>query len=497
MRQIKIFDTTLRDGEQSPGCSMNLSEKIEIARQLEKLGVDVIEAGFAIASPDDFNSVKTIAETIKNCTVASLARCVKGDIDRAWEAVKGANRPRIHTFLATSEIHMKYKLKMTPEEVVNRVADMVSYAKSLCDDIEFSAEDASRSDKDFLVTVFNTAIESGATTINIPDTVGYATPIEMFDLVSYIKERLVNPDVVISVHCHDDLGLSTANSLAAVRAGAAQVECTINAIGERAGNTSLEEIVMGIKTRADYYNAYTNVDSTQIYRASRLVSTITGVAVPPNKAIVGDNAFAHEAGIHQHGVLENPETYEIMSPETIGVPQNKMVLGKHSGKHAFEDRLKDLGYTLTNDDLLEAFDRFKRLADKKKVVSDRDIEAIVSTTKFQINDKVEFVRYQVNAETGKIPSATVEVKIGDDVVSGNGTGDGPVEACYTVINNIVGIDFTLDEYHVHAVSGGEDALGEAIVKISKDDEIIRGRGLSTDVVEASVLAYINAINKVW
>lgn len=497
MRQIKIFDTTLRDGEQSPGCSMNLSEKIEIARQLEKLGIDVIEAGFAIASPDDFNSVKTIAQTVKNCTVASLARCVKGDIDRAWEAVKGANHPRIHTFLATSEIHMKYKLKMTPDEVVNRVADMVSYAKSLCDDVEFSAEDASRSDRDFLVKVFNTAIESGATTINIPDTVGYATPIEMFDLVSYVKERLVNPDVVISVHCHDDLGLSTANSLAAVRAGASQVECTINAIGERAGNTSLEEIVMGIKTRADYYDAYTNVDSTQIYRASRLVSTITGVAVPPNKAIVGDNAFAHEAGIHQHGVLENPETYEIMSPETIGVPQNKMVLGKHSGKHAFEDRLKDLGYTLSNEDLLEAFDRFKRLADKKKVVSDRDIEAIVSTTKFQINDKVEFVRYQVNAETGKVPSATVEVKIGDKVIGGNGTGDGPVEACYTAINNIVGIDFTLDEYHVNAVSGGEDALGEAIVKIGKDDEIIRGRGLSTDVIEASVLAYINAINKVW
>ncbi|NMB30992.1 MAG: 2-isopropylmalate synthase, partial [Clostridiales bacterium] len=340
-------------------------------------------------------------------------------------------------------------------------------------------------------------IESGATTINIPDTVGYATPIEMFDLVSYVKEHLVNPDVVISVHCHDDLGLSTANSLAAVRAGASQVECTINAIGERAGNTSLEEIVMGIKTRADYYNAYTNVDSTQIYRASRLVSTITGVAVPPNKAIVGDNAFAHEAGIHQHGVLENPETYEIMSPKTIGVPQNKMVLGKHSGKHAFEDRLKDLGYTLSNEDLLEAFNRFKRLADKKKVVSDRDIEAIVSTTKFQINDKVEFVKYQVNAETGKGPTATVEVRIGDKVVSGSGTGDGPVEACYTVINDIVGINFALDEYHVHSVSGGEDALGEAIVKISKDDDIIRGRGLSTDVVEASILAYINAINKVW
>ncbi len=499
MKTIKIFDTTLRDGEQSPGCSMNLSEKLEVARQLERLGVDVIEAGFAISSPEDFESVQAIAKAVKKPVVASLARCVKGDIDRAWEAVKVAAHPRIHVFLATSPIHMEYKLKITPDEAISRISEMVRYAHSLCEDIEFSAEDASRSDKDFLVQVFNTAIESGATTINIPDTVGYATPQEMFELTSYIRERLVKPEnVTISVHCHDDLGLSTACSLAAVMAGATQVECTINGIGERAGNTSMEEIVMGIKTRAPYYNAKTNIDTTQIYRASRLITSITGVAVPPNKAIIGANAFAHEAGIHQHGMLANPETYEIMKPTDIGIPQNKMVLGKHSGKHAFEDRLLELGYSVDEEKLANVFAAFKVLADKKKVVSDRDIEALLDLSISDINGqaKYEFVGYVINSGTMISSTGTIKLRVGDETIEKVATGEGPVDACYKAIEKIAKTGYALDNYTIHSVSEGEDAQGEVIVKLRKDGEIVTGRGLSTDIVEASIKSYLSAVNKI-
>ena len=494
--QIKVFDTTLRDGEQSPGCSMNLQEKIEMAKQIERLGVDVIEAGFAIASPEDFESVRTIAETIKNCTVASLSRAVKGDIDRAYDAVKSAVKPRIHTFLATSDIHMQYKLKMTPNEVIARTSEMVAYAKSLCDDVEFSAEDASRSNREFLVEVFNAAIKSGATVLNIPDTVGYATPEEMYELVSYIKNHIITPEKVdLSVHCHDDLGLAVATTLASIRAGATQVECTVNGIGERAGNASLEEVVMNLHTRQDVYNGYTNVNTKQIYRASKLLSTITGVPIAPNKSIIGANAFAHESGIHQHGVLNNPTTYEIMSPESIGIPQNKMVLGKHSGKHAFEDRLITLGYSLSPEEIANAFTKFKELADKKKTVNDKDIEALIGNSHIEIPQNISYVSYQV--QTGNTISATAAVKISIDGVEkeSSAMGGGPIDACFKAIEGMVDSKFILDSYTIQSVTEGEDALGEVTVKMKHGDTMITGRGLSTDIIEASIKAYLNALNK--
>jgi len=383
MKKIKIFDTTLRDGEQSPGCSMNLNEKLEVVKQLEKLGVDVIEAGFAIASPGDFQSVSAIAKMAKNSVVASLARAVKKDIDTAYKAVKYAASPRIHTFLATSKVHMKYKLCMTEDEVIEKAVLAVSYAKKYCSDVEFSAEDALRSDKDFLTKVVNAVIKAGATVVNIPDTVGYATPAEIKSYLSHLKSRVKNIDqVTISVHCHNDLGLAVANTLAAIQAGATQVECTINGIGERAGNASLEEIIMNLITRKEYYHSYCDVDAKQIYQTSKLIQEITGVPVSPSKAIVGENAFAHEAGIHQHGVLKNVSTYEIMTPESIGLPKNKMVLGKHSGRHAFESRLHELGVILNKKDLDIAFKRFKVLADQKKVISDQDL--IELTTSKQV-----------------------------------------------------------------------------------------------------------------
>ena len=497
-KQIKVFDTTLRDGEQSPGCSMNLQEKIEMAKQIERLGVDIIEAGFAIASPEDFESVRTIAETIKNCTVASLSRAVKGDIDRAYDAVKSASKPRIHTFLATSDIHMQYKLKMSPDEVIRRTAEMVAYAKSLCDDVEFSAEDASRSNREFLVKVLNAAIQSGATVLNIPDTVGYATPDEMYDLISYLKNHIITPDKVdLSVHCHDDLGLGVACTLASIKAGATQVECTVNGIGERAGNASLEEIVMNLHTRPDmYHDAYTNVNTKQIYRSSKLLSTITGVPISPNKSIIGANAFAHESGIHQHGVLNNPTTYEIMSPDTIGVPQNKMVLGKHSGKHAFEDRLVTLGYSLTPEEIADAFAKFKDLADKKKTVTDRDIEALVGNAHIEVPQTVTYVNYHVQTGNTITAIAAVKLNIDGEEKESSAMGGGPIDACFKAIDSLVDSRLTLDSYTIQSVTEGKDALGEVIVKMKREgDGIVTGRGLSTDIIEASIKAYLNAINK--
>lgn len=498
MKTIKIFDTTLRDGEQSPGCSMNLQEKIEVARQLEKLNVDVIEAGFAIASPGDFLSVKTVAQTIKNATVASLSRALTKDIDRSYEALKGAVAPRIHTFIATSPIHMKYKLKMEPGDVLAQAIEMVAYAKSLCSDVEFSAEDASRTDAQFLYRVLDGVIKAGATVVNIPDTVGYTTPDEYFNIISGVMNHVAGIEKVdVSVHCHNDLGLGVANSLAAIRAGATQVECTVNGIGERAGNAALEEVVMALKTRHDIYGCKTNVDTTQIYNSSRLVSSITGVSVQPNKAVVGKNAFAHEAGIHQHGVLANKETYEIMTPESIGLAANTIVLGKHSGKHGFAQRLKTLGYELDDKHLQKAFKQFIELADRKKDVNDMDLRALVETDSTSIPNEFEIDSFLTTSGNKITANATVKLKRDGKTIEETSTGDGPVDAAFNAIEKCIGKSFKLADYIVRSVTSGKDAQGEVVVKLISGDKKATGRGLSTDIVEASVRAYIDAINKYY
>ncbi|MCT4618435.1 MAG: 2-isopropylmalate synthase [Marinisporobacter sp.] len=496
-KQIKIFDTTLRDGEQSPGCSMNLHEKIRVAKQLELLKVDVIEAGFAIASPGDFTSVREISKNVKNCTVASLARALPKDIDTAWEAVKYAKHPRIHTFIATSDIHMKYKLKMRPEEVLENAVNMVKHAKAYCEDIEFSAEDATRSNPEFLAKLFDRVIKAGATVINIPDTVGYTTPDEYYEFIAAIREKSDYLDKVdISVHCHNDLGMAVANSLAAAKAGATQIECTINGIGERAGNAALEEIVMAMNTRKDVLGLYCNIDTKQIMRSSKLLSSITGVEVQPNKAIVGNNAFAHESGIHQHGVLEERTTYEIMTPESIGLSQNKMVLGKHSGKHAFEDRLKALGYDLSKEEIIKAFGQFKELADKKKTIYDDDIEAIITRNTIAYPEVYKLQRFVINSGNTITSTASVILVNNDQEIEEVSIGDGPVDAAFKAIEKMVGIDMTLGDYKLHSVTEGKDAQGEAIVKLKHNEKIYTGRGLSTDVVEASIKGYIGAVNKI-
>ncbi|MCL2013713.1 MAG: 2-isopropylmalate synthase [Oscillospiraceae bacterium] len=496
--RIKIFDTTLRDGEQSPGCSMNLQEKLEVAQQLEKLKIDVIEAGFAIASPGDFVSVSEIAKVIKNATVASLCRAVEKDIDRAYEAVKYAVSPRIHTFLATSPIHMKYKLKMTEDEILERTGHMVAYAKKYCPDVEFSAEDASRSDKPFLAKVFARAIKNGATVINVPDTVGYSSPEEMAEFITYLKNNVDDIEKAeISVHCHNDLGLAVSNTLASIKAGATQVECTINGIGERAGNASLEEVVMNLHTRKDYYDAECAVDTKQIHRASRLIQTITGVPVAPSKAIVGDNAFAHEAGIHQHGVLMERSTYEIMTPQDIGIPQNKIVLGKHSGRHAFDDRLTELGYSLTKQELDDAFERFKDLADKKKIISDGDLDALIAMKLETAEQHFKLENFVINSGSKITATSTVSLIANDEIIEKVSGGDGPVDASYKAINIILGKHIELEDYSIRAATEGEDALGEVIVKINMDGRKTIGRASSTDIIEASILAYLNGVNKLW
>jgi 2-isopropylmalate synthase len=475
---------------------MNLQEKIEVAHQLEKLHVDIIEAGFAIASPGDFVSVKTIAETVKETCVASLSRSLEKDIDRSWEAIKNARLPRIHTFIATSPIHMQYKLKMNPEDVLTQAINMVKYARNLCPDVEFSAEDASRSEPEFLYRVFEGVIKAGATCINVPDTVGYSAPEEFYELIVGIKNNVRGiENVDVSVHCHNDLGLAVANTLAAVRAGVEQIECTINGIGERAGNAALEEVVMGIATRRDFYDYTTNIDTRQIYNASRLVSSITGVSVQPNKAVVGANAFAHEAGIHQHGVLANKKTYEIMTPESIGLPENTIVLGKHSGKHAFEERLKSLGFMLEEDKLEYYFERFKELADRKKDVSDMDLRALVEHDTFNVPNEYIFDAFVINSGNKMTSTAVVKLIHDEDVLEEAATGDGPVDASFNAIERCTGLNFTLDDYIVRSVTGGKDAQGEVVVKLDKDGRKVRGRGLSTDIVEASVKAYIDAINR--
>ena len=498
-KQIKIFDTTLRDGEQSPGCSMNLSEKIEVARQLETLGVDIIEAGFAIASPGDAAAISTIAHTIKDSTVCSLARCVEKDIDAAYGAIKDAVDPRIHVFLATSPVHMEYKLKMSQEQVLESIAHHVAYAKKYLSNIEFSAEDATRSDWDFLCRAVDIAIKNGATTINIPDTTGYLTPDEYANLIRYIREHVQGVDnVILSCHNHNDLGMAVANSLAGIQAGIGQVECTINGIGERAGNASLEEVVMALKTRKDFFGADTRVNTTQIYRSSRMIQTITGVPVAPTKPIIGANAFAHESGIHQHGVLNNKETYEIMTPESVGIPQNAIVLGKHSGRHAFEARLTDLGYTLPKEKIDKAFAKFKDLADKKKVIKDRDLEALIGVVPVSGPIRYNLKQYVINSGNTISTTAVIKMTKGDEEFERAALSDGPINASYAAIDKITGLDIVLQDYSLRALTDGQDAQSEAVVKMTingNDNEIITGRGISVDIVEASIKAYINGINK--
>jgi 2-isopropylmalate synthase len=498
MRRIKIFDTTLRDGEQSPGCSMNLSEKIEMARQLDALGVDVIEAGFAIASPMDLKSVQAIAAAVNDCTVASLARCTKGDIDAAWEAVQNAKHPRIHVFLATSDIHMEYKLRMTREQVLDRISKMVAYAKAKCPDIEFSAEDASRSDRAFLAQCYTNAVAAGATTLNVPDTVGYSTPQEMRDLIAYLRAHVAGIDQVdISVHCHDDLGMAVANSLACVEAGAAQVECTVNGIGERAGNASLEEIVMAIRTRADFYDAETGINTRQIYKSSKLLSNITGVPIPPSKAIVGANAFAHESGIHQHGVIANAQTYEIMNSADVGVPKHTMVLGKHSGKHALREKLESMGYELTEEELDTVFTRFKDLADKKKHITTSDLEALVlHRHRVSAAGSCQLVSHVISAGDGVPNTSCVRLERDGKTLEEVAIGSGPIDASFKAINRMLDMDIKLDSFSLNAVTDGEDAIGEAVVRVSDGKgDAFTGTGLSTDIIESSIRAYVNGINK--
>ena len=494
--RVIIFDTTLRDGEQSPGASMNAAEKLRLATQLEKLGVDVLEAGFPAASEGDFDAVSKIAGKLKKTEVAALARTSKNDIDRAWGAIQHAAKPRIHTFLATSDIHMHYKLNMTRDQVLKTASESVKYAKSFTDNIEFSAEDASRSDRDFLCKVFEAAIGAGATTINIPDTVGYAIPMEFADLVKYVIEHTPNiHKAVVSVHCHNDLGLATANTLAAINNGARQAEVTINGIGERAGNTSLEEVVMSLHTRPNYLPFSSNIQTEQIYPTSRLVSMITGIIVQPNKAIVGANAFAHEAGIHQDGVLKNPMTYEIMKPDTVGISASKLILGKHSGRHALRSHLKEMGYDLSDEELKLVFKKFKDLADKKKHVVDEDLEVIVTEGILRTADIFQLEYLHVTSGTTVIPMATVRLLINGRMVQGTGYGNGPIDAAYDCIAKLAGTDSELMRFSISAITSGTDAQGEVTVRLKENGLVALGRGADPDIITASVKAYINGLNR--
>ncbi len=515
---VRIFDTTLRDGEQSPGATLTSAEKLEIARALVRMGVDVIEAGFPAASPDDLEAVRRIAlevgqpeEGKKAPIICGLARTIRNDIDKAWEAVQNAAHPRIHTFIATSDIHMKYKLKMDPEQVVERVIEMVSYARALCEDVEFSPEDAGRSNPEFLYLVLGEAIKAGATTLNIPDTVGYTTPEEYGDLIAGIMKHTPGIEkVIVSVHCHNDLGMATANTLAGLRAGARQAEVTINGIGERAGNTSLEEVVMALQTRRPVFNLSTGINTTHISRVSKMVSNYTGIPVQPNKAIVGANAFAHEAGIHQDGMLKNQQTYEIMRPEMVGVNQSKLVLGKHSGRHAFKTRMQELGYKLDEESLGRLFERFKELADKKKTITDVDLEALVSDTMYQPQEIYALDGLQVVCGTMGMPTATVRLRgPAGELSVHSSVGTGPVDAAYKAIDSIVKAPVKLMEFVIHAVTEGIDAMGEVTVRIEANDanptldaqhEIKQARtfggyGADTDIIVASTKAYLSALNK--
>lgn len=494
--RVYIFDTTLRDGEQSPGVSLNIQEKLEIAGQLARLRVDVIEAGFPITSEGDFEAVRAIANSIKGPEICALARAATKDIDRAWEALKGAEKPRIHTFIATSDIHLKHKLRMTREEVLEAIERAVRYARKFTDNVEYSPEDASRTDSDFICRVVETAIQAGAKVVNIPDTVGFATPDELGSFIANITNRVPNIDKgIISIHCHNDLGLAVANTLAALKNGARQVEGSINGIGERAGNVSLEEVIMALATRRDQYNLYTNINLEEIYRTSRLVSNMTGMPIHGNKPIVGKNVFVHESGIHQDGVLKERSTYEIMNPATIGLSVNNIVLGKHSGRHAFRERLAELGFTLSEENLNKAFQRFKSLADRKKEITDRDLEAIVEDEIQIIPEKFQLEHLHISSGNRVVPTATVGIVYNESLWEEAGCGDGPVDAVFKTIDKITGILVELKHYGLNAVTGGKDAMGEVTVRLAIQDKVFVGRGFSTDVIEASAKAYLNALNK--
>ncbi len=497
--KVIIFDTTLRDGEQSAGIGLTTNEKLEIARQLERLGVDVIEAGFAASSPGDLEAVKAISAEIKKPIVASLARCYIPDVDAAWEGVKDAKNPRLHVFISSSDNHIMNLLRKNPEEVLETAVASVEKAKSYCDDVEFSPMDATRTDPEYLFKMLEAVIDAGATTVNIADTVGYAIPSEFAQRIEDIKSNVPNIDkAIISVHCHNDLGLSVANSLAAVKAGVRQVEGCINGLGERAGNASLEEIIMAINTRDDFFNISTDVDTTQIYRTSRLVSDITGFTIQPNKAIVGANAFRHASGIHQDGVIKDTTTYEIIDPKTVGWPSNSLVLGKLSGRAGLKSRLSELGYSIDKDDLNEIFESFKELADRKREVTDQDLESLMSSRRRIADIPVIYKLEHVQVSTGdhEVPTATVKVSNSqDEVFTDAATGTGPVDAVYQAINRVVGVDNTLTEYRVDAVTEGIDSLGDVTIRIESHGDTFVGRGSDTDIIVASAKAYMNALNR--
>lgn len=499
MSRIKVFDTTLRDGEQSPGINLNKVEKLEIAKQLERLGVDVMEAGFPASSEGDFQAVKLIADTIKDVSVTALARTRQEDIDRAWEALKNTPHPRIHIFLATSPIHMEYKLKLTPDEVIQQSVDMVRYAKERFEQVEWSAEDATRSDWDFMASIIEQVIDEGATVINLPDTVGYSTPQEYGRLFKYMKENVPNIDQAdLSCHCHNDLGLAAANTIAAVENGAAQVEGTINGIGERAGNVALEEVAVALHIRSDQYDFNTNLKLDEIKKTSDLIAKLSGMYVQANKAIIGRNAYAHEAGIHQDGVLKNAETYEIITPELVGVTSNTLFMGKHSGKHAFKDKVKEFGVDLTDDEVKSIFIKFKELTDHKKEVTDDDIYTLIMETKTEHSaiSKYSLETFQVNYGTSNITTATVSLSTpAGEKVQTAATGNGSVEALYKTIQELIDFDLKLLDYQINSVGGGKDALAESHAQLLVDGETVNGRGTAQDVIEASANAYINAVNR--
>ena len=497
MDRVIIFDTTLRDGEQAAGGTLNIQEKLEIARQLERLGVDVIEAGFPISTPGDFEAVKLIAREVRTPIICALARAHPDDIDRAWEAVRGAEHPRIHVFLSASDIHLVYQLKKSREQILEASRDMVVRAKKYVDDVEFSPMDASRTEPAYIYQIVEAVIDAGATTVNIPDTVGYAIPDEFGSLIDGIFQNVPNiGQAIVSVHCHNDLGLAVANSLEAVKRGAGQVECTINGIGERAGNASLEEIVMAVKTRNDFFNLTTNIDTKQIYKTSRLVSELTGFTVQPNKAIVGANAFRHESGIHQDGVIKMPITYEIIDPRAVGIPASSLVLGKLSGRHAFKERLAELGYSLSEGDFDRAFSAFKKLADKKKGITDRDIESLIAQELRTVSEVYHLDRIQVSCGDRGIPTASVMLGTPDgQVLADAALGTGPVDAVYKAINRIVGVSNSLIEFSVKSVTEGIDAIGEVLIRIESEGITYTGRGADTDIIVASAKAYMNALNR--
>jgi 2-isopropylmalate synthase len=497
MDKVIIFDTTLRDGEQAAGGMLNAQEKLEIAKQLERLGVDVIEAGFPISSPGDFEAVRLIAKEVRTPTICALARAHPDDIDRAWEAIKEAAHPRIHVFLSASDIHLFYQLKKSREEILQTSQDMVARAKKYTDDIEFSPMDASRTAPEYIYQILETVIDAGATTVNIPDTVGYAIPDEFGNLIEGIIKNVPNINkTIVSVHCHNDLGLAVANSLEAVKRGARQVECTINGIGERAGNASLEEIVMAINTRKDFFKLKTNVNTTQIYKTSRLVSELTGFVVQPNKAIVGANAFRHQSGIHQDGVIKMPITYEIMNPKTVGIPASSLVLGKLSGRHAFKERLAELGYSLSEEEFNRAFAAFKELADKKREITDRDIESLIAEELRTVSEVYHLDRIQVSCGDRGIPTAAVRlIGRGGKVLADAALGTGPVDAVYKAINRIVKVSNVLTEFAVKSVTEGIDAIGEVLIRIESEGITYTGRGADTDIIVASAKAYMNALNR--